>query len=172
MEVSSIHMNHKTKACFDFIVFHKNYAKLTEIKKHITNTNLDRLERKTLMRQSTTIGLPKNYDNIIISNDCGIKNNIFLETIEEDFKEKNNDDFNRNKDSSTIRSSLKLDNNLNSDENNLMLNKSDVIPYYIFEGLHCVQFKEIDMKEKGKENKGQTLNILWDDFALYDNIID
>ena len=173
MEVSSIHMNHKTKACFDFIVFHKNYAKLTGIKKHITNTNLDRLEMNTLMRQSTTIGLPKNYDNIITTNDSGIKNNIFLETIEEDFKEKNNDDFNRNKDSSTIRSSLKLDNNLNSDENNnLMLNKSDVIPNYIFESLHCVQFKEIDMKEKGKENKGKTLNILWDDFSLYDNIID
>ena len=172
MEVSSIHMNHKTKACFDFIIFHKNYTKLTGIKKHVTNINIDRLGMNTFLRQSTTIGLQKNYDNIITTNNSGIKNNLFLETIEEDIKDKNNDDFNRNNDSSTIRSSLKLNDNINSDENinNLILTKSDIIPNYILESLHCAQFKDNGIEEK--EKKGKTLNILWDDFTLYDNIID
>ena len=174
MEVSSLHMNHKTKACFDFIIFHKNFTKLTGIKKNITNINLDKIEINTLLRQTTTIGLPKNYETITTTNESGIKNKIFLDTIEEDIKEKSNDDFNRNKNSNTNNSPFNLYDKENSDENknNLMINKSDIIPSYIFESLHCIEIPEKGMEEKEKVNKGKNLKILWDDFALYDSIID
>ena len=174
MEVSSLHMNHKTKACFDFIIFHKNFSKLTGVKKNITNINLDKIEINTFMRQTTTIGLPKNYETITTTNESGTKNKIFLDTIEEDIKEKSNDDFNRNKNSNTNNSPFNLYDKENSDENknNLMINKSDIIPSYIFESLHCIEIPEKGMEEKEKVNKGKNLKILWDDFALYDSIID
>jgi hypothetical protein len=53
---------------------------------------------------------------------------------------------------------------------NLSINKIDIIPLYIFEGLH---YKDNKDKNSGlKENKGNNLKLIWIDFLLYDSIID
>ena len=176
LDASSLHMNYKAKACFDFIIFHKNYRRLTGIKKHITNTNLTRYTMGNLMRMSTTVGGPRNYDIFKQNKDTSHNNNLFLDTIEEDIKEKSNDDFNK-KNSGSNRGSLTLEeaNNINTEDNknnNLILNKTDIIPTYIFESLHFCQNKENNLEKEEEENKGKNLKIIWEDFSLYDSIID
>ena len=176
MDVSSIHMNYKAKACFDFIFFHKNYRQLTEVKKHITNTNLNRLTMGNVMRMSTTIGMTKNFD-VLQNKDTpnnNNKNNYILETIEEDIKGKSNDDFNSKNIGSNF-ASLTLEEDTKTEDNknkNLFLNKS-IIPKYIFESLHLNDKKEknLEIKEE-EENKGKNLKLIWEDFSLYDSIID
>ena len=176
IDVSSLHMNYKAKACFDFIIFHKNYRRLTGIKKHITNTNLSRYTMGNLMRMSTTIGAPRNYELFNNNKDTSNnKNNLFLDTIEEEIKEKSNDDFNK-KNSGSNRGSLTLEeanyaNTEDNKNNDLFLNKTDIIPTYIFESLHFIENKE-NNQEKKEEKKDKNLKIIWEDFALYDSIID
>ena len=76
------------------------------------------------------------------SND--INNKYILETVEEEEikekKEKSNDDFNNKKNLNSIVSSLNFDesNSINTENktNNSLINKSDIIPSFIFEGLH------------------------------------
>ena len=177
MDVSTLHMNYKAKACFDFIIFHKNYRQLTEVKKHITNTNLNRITTDNLMRMSTTIGIPKNFD-ILKNKDTPLNNNNFiLDTIEEDIKEKSNDDFDSKKTGSNLPSlTLEDDNYIKKEDNknnsNLFLNKSDIIPTYIFESLHLSENKENNIEKEEEENKGKNLKLIWEDFSLYDSIID
>ena len=97
-----------------------------------------------------------------------------MEENEENIKEKNNDDFNKINVSS-INSSFYLDepilekkSNENSDSNSLS-NISNIIPDYIFDGLHL---KDLKPNINEKDNKNKTLKIYWEDFSLYDGIID
>ena len=177
LEVSSLQMNYKTKACFDFIIFHKNFSKLTGIKKHVTNVNLNRMSMKNFLRHSVTLDSnTKSINNSEKKTSNDINNNYILETVEEEeIKEKSNDDFNNKKNLNSIVSSLNFDesNSINTENktNNSLLNKSDIIPSFIFEGLHY-EYKGIKSKENETEIKGKTLKVLWEDFILYDSIID
>ena len=170
---SSFQINYKAMACFDFILFHKNFTQLIGFKKHITNMNVTRFSKNNLMRQSTLIKHSKfntlNTNNIINDNQA-TSNDYILETIKEDIKEKSNDDFNSNKNSNAISSSLYLDENIsNTEENNNNLNKNDIIPSYIFNNLHYIESKENGEK---LESKGNNLKSIWADFSLFDSIID
>ena len=177
IEASSLNMNTKSKACFDFIIFHKNFRKLTGLKKHITNTNLNRMTMNNLFRQSTILedsrlNAINNNDKISTNN----KNNYILETVDEEIKEKSNDDFNNKKNLNSITSSLKFESpnsliNLENKSNSSLFNKSDIIPSFIFEGLHYT-YKVNNSEEKETDIKRKNLKELWEDFILYDNIID
>ena len=176
MDVSSLHMNYKAKACFDFIIFHKNFRQLTEVKKHITNLNLNKFASDNLMRMSTTVGIPRNFDILNKNKDTSINNNFILDTVEEDIKEKSNDDFNSKKTSSNLASLTLEDANYikteDNNNNNIFLNKNNIIPTYIFESLHFSENQEKNSKKNEEENKGKNLKLIWEDFTLYDNIID
>ena len=172
MEVSTLHMNHKAKCFFDFIIFHKNYDKLTEAKKNISNKNLSRfvtspILRKTITNEGLAFGKTSHFldklkeDNII---------------LEEDNKQiKRNDDFNQK----TNINSINLDNiNIsNSEENKFndpFINDGDIIPSYIYSSLHCDKFpgKENNDNLDTEDDIGGNLKFIWDDFSLYDGIID
>ena len=91
-----------------------------------------------------------------------------MEENEESIKEKNNDDFNKIN-MSSINSSFYLDepivekkSNENSDSNSLS-NISNIIPDYIFDGLHL---KDLKPNINEKDNKNKTLKIYWEDFSL------
>ena len=103
MDVSSINMNYKAKACFDFILFHKNFSQLTGLKKHITHTNLNRYSINNYLRQSSTMkgsNFNLDFNNTNSKSKFSVNNNkLFLDTIDEDKKEKSNDDFNNRKNS-------------------------------------------------------------------------
>ena len=163
MEISSVHINYKTKYCFDFIIYHKN--NLTGIKKPIFGNDI-KYDDNDEPRKSTR----NNFTNVI--NKLGLNTDLILEEDEESFKEKSNDDFNKIN-MSSISSSFNLDEpniekneNENSDSNSLS-NLSNIIPDYIFDGLHLK-----DLKSDIKDNKDKTLKIYWEDFSLYDGIID
>ena len=107
-------------------------------------------------------------------NKLGLKTDLILEEDEEDIKEKNNnDDFNKIN-INTINSSFNLyedvDNNSNDNsDNNSPSNTSNIIPDYIFDGLHL---NDLKTNQNEKENNEKTLKIQWEDFSLYDGIID
>ena len=179
MDISSIHMNYKAKACFDFILFHKNYVELTGFKKHVTNKYLNRYKKDDLRKSHVIQRERWNEDsnNENNSNRITINNNIntfHLDIIEEDIKEKSNDDFNNKRNSIKI---LNLDENPETTlegkfDNNYIINKTDVIPSYIFKSLHCDNTKINILENIENEKKGNNLKIIWEDFSLYDSIID
>ena len=163
MGISSIHMNYKTKYCFDFIIYHKYFSNINGISKHLSSNNI-RYSSLDVQRQSTSGILKPNINNF------GLNTNLILEENVEDIKDKSNDDFNKININS-YNSSFNLDENdseKNSNENsdsNSLSNISNIIPDYIFDGLHLDDSCE-------KENKDKTLKIYWEDFSLYDSIID
>ena len=182
-EVSSFHMNYKTKYFFDFILFHKNYSQIVGLKKNKTNINLNRLSMSDFKKPSSTMEVTS-YDSKN-SRLSAINENKILEILEEKKREKKEkqeksiDDFNTNdeQNSNLISTSLNKDesNNDDKDNKNSVLNKSDVIPLYIFNGLHC------NLEENNGENnedlnkegdKGRNLQKIWEDFILFDNVID
>ena len=179
MDVSSINMNYKAKACFDFILFHKNFSQLTGLKKHITHTNLNRYSINNYLRQSSTMkgsNFNLDFNNTNSKSKFSVNNNkLFLDTIDEDKKEKSNDDFNNRKNSNSFQL-LDLEETPKEKEeekgNNFYFNKTDIIPSYIFESLHCNNLEDYDSEEEEKTKKGNNLKILWEDFNLYDSIID
>ena len=167
MDLSSIQMNDKAKFCFEFIIFHKDFNYLTGIKK-INN----RIPVKNFLKQSSTVEVPRNTDNYNMKN-----NNINIENINDDIKEKNNDDFNNQINTNTITTSLNLDPekiNLedNNNSNDIVFNKSSIIPSYIFSGLHIKKQENNNQDNEIVENKGKNLQTIWEDFALYDSVID
>ena len=176
MEVSPLQMNYKAKACFDFIIFHKNYDKLIAKRSHITNNiNNDNSMARNFLMKSPTITNSRKFNTININNDNIFTNNVddILDIIDEEMKGKNYDDFNNKKDFDSISSSLGLDNiNPKEKENkNILLNKNEIIPSYIFEGLHCKEQNENSSDSKENEMK-RNLKLIWEDFLLYDSIID
>ena len=179
MDISSIHMNYKAKACFDFILFHKNYTSLTGFRKHITNRNLNRYRREDL-RKSHVVGRGKwddDSNNTNTSNRITINNNInnlHLDIIEEDIKEKSNDDFDNRRNSIQILDLEEAPETTLKDKNgsNYIKNKTNVIPSYIFKSLHCNDIKNDNLENIEKEKKGNNLKTTWEDFSLYDSVID
>ena len=173
MDVSSLHMNYKTKSCFEFIVFHKCFDQLTGMKKNITNTNLMRVTMNPKLKKSITKeNIGESHNSINTFNRINMDNNLILDKIEENPSEKRIDDFHRRKSINSIN--LEEPNSSNSEgvnNNNSLLNKTEIIPAYIFNSLHCHNPLD-NNQEKGKDNKGRNLKIIWEDFSLYDNIID
>ena len=175
IEVSPFHMNYKTKACFYFIIFHKYFTQLTGFRNNITNNNENGIKRNFL-NKSVTISDSRKFNTInnnSINDDNILPNeNYNFEVIDKDLIEKTNNESNNKKDYNSISPSLELDNPVPKEyrTKNLSLNKIDIIPPYIFEGLH---FKDnIDKNSELKENKGNNLKSIWEDFPLYDSIID
>ena len=174
MDVSSLHMNYKAKACFDFIVFHKNFAQLTGSKKFIKSTNTKNITEKDFVKQNTEDIKNLNFDFINVDTDFSINNNdIIIEKDEEDINDKDNGNFKINKNPKSISISLNLnalpnsekDNNDNKDSK-----KNEIIPSYIFKNLHFPESEDNNLEKI--EEKGKTLKLLWEDFSLYDSIID
>ena len=165
MGISSLYINYKTKYCFDFIIHHK--GNLTGIKKHISSNDI-KFTYNEITRQSTTNNLLRTINKL------GLRTDLILEEDEEDIKEKNNnDDFNKIN-INTINSSFNLyedvDNNSNDNsDSNSPSNTSNIIPDYIFDGLHL---NDLKTNQNEKENNEKTLKIQWEDFSLYDGIID
>ena len=170
MEVSSLHMNHKAKCFFDFIIFHKDYDKLTGTKKHISNTNLSRfiispVLRKTITNEGLAFGKTSHFldklkeDNII---------------LEEDNKQiKRNDDFNQKTNINSINlDEINISNKEEKKFNDPFINDGDIIPSYIFSSLHCDQYPENGNSLDKEDDIGGNLKFIWDDFSLYDGIID
>ena len=162
MRISSIHMNHRAKYCFEFMIYHKNAHNFTRLKKQLSNNNI-KLSFNDIPRQSTTANLLSKI------NDLRIYSNLIFEDDEENIKDKINDDFNKY--------------NINTSNNSFNLNEPDpeekvneknesysisnnfnIIPDYIYQGLH--------LNDNEKYNKEKTLKSYWKDFALYDGIID
>ena len=79
IDISSVHINYKTKYCFDFIIYHKN--NLTGIKKPIF-INDNKYDDNDEPRKSTR----NNFVNAI--NKFGISTDLILEENEENIKEK------------------------------------------------------------------------------------
>ena len=159
MDISSIHMNYKAKYCFDFILFHKNYHQITGAKNHISNSSLRMSYNNDVVRLNTNF-------NVIGNLNLGLNNNIEEEN-NEDIIQKNNDDFNKIN-INIINTNFNIvdsDSEKNSDSNSLST-KSDIIPEYIFDGLHLNESKN------DNEKKEKTLKAYWKDFSLYDIIID
>ena len=159
MDISSIHMNYKAKYCFDFILFHKNYHQITGAKNHISNSSLRMSYNNDVFRLNTNF-------NVIGNLNLGLNNNIEEEN-NEDIIQKNNDDFNKIN-INIINTNFNIvdsDSEKNSDSNSLST-KSDIIPEYIFDGLHLNESKN------DNEKKEKTLKAYWKDFSLYDIIID
>ena len=178
MDVSTVHMNYKTKYCFDFLFYHKNYNKLLGVKKNKTNTDLNKFTMNDYLKQSKTIQLPRDFtiENFNINRVATINNTNFIsEIINEVVKEKSNDDFNSRKKSNLICTSLNLEppnSNFKDNKNTISsLNKTEIIPSYLFDNLHCENYEQNNKDEK-KEKKGKNLKVIWEDFNLFDNIID
>ena len=161
--IPSIQMYHKAKYCFYFIIFHKNFYNITGIKRHGSNSNIQ-FSHQEIGRQSTS-------NNLITDiNKFGLNTNLIFDDKEEDIKDKSIDDFNQIN-LNNINNSFNLNeheseknSNENSDSNSIS-NISNIIPDYIFEGLHLNNLNE-------KNNKEKALKIIWEDFSLYDGIID
>ena len=172
IEVSSSHMNYKTKYFFDFILFYKNYNQIIGLKKHYSNIEFNRLSIDNVIKTSTTM------ENINFdpkkSRLSAINENCISEILNKKEK-KSSDDFNNNKQNSNLfHSSLNIDISDDNDEDkkNSSINKSDIIPSYIINGLHCKNLEE-NKEELIKEvDKGRNLQKIWEDFNLFDNVID
>ena len=172
MEVSSLHMNHKAKCFFDFIIFHKNYDKLTGAKKNISNTNLARFDTSPVLRKTiTNEGFAFGKTSLFL--DKLKEDNIILE---EDNKQiKRNDDFNQKTNINSIN--LNEINTSISEENKFndpFINDGDIIPSYIYSSLHCDQLPGDGNNDNfdSEDDIGGNLKFIWDDFSLYDGIID
>ena len=171
IDASTFNMNYKAKHFFDFILFHKNYNKLIGLKRLKTNNNINRLSLNNFVKPSSTLELTKfdpKKNRLSLVND-----NIPPEILEQKIKEKSNDDFNNNNQNSNLmRSSLKIDESNKINNNNSPFNKSEIIPSYIFNGLHCKDFdeKSEDLEKEGE--KGKNLQKIWEDFNLFDSVID
>ena len=159
-------MNHKAKCFFDFIIFHKNYDKLTGTKKHISNTNLSRFVISPVLRKTiTNEGLAFSKTSHFL--DKLKEDNIILE--EDDKQIKRNDDFNQKANINSIN----LDEiNISSKEepkfNDPFINDGDIIPSYIYSSLHCEQSLGNENNFDTEEDIGGNLKFIWDDFYLYD----
>ena len=165
--ISSIHMNYKTKYFFDFMIFHKNFHSLTGIKRNVSNNHI-RFNEFDIRRKITANNLITNINKL------GLNTTLNLEENGKYIINKNIDDFNKiNINSNDNSFSLKeYDSEKNSNEDNdsiSLSNISNIIPEYIFEGLYLNELK-IDINKKDKNEN--TLNIYWQDFSLYDGIID
>jgi len=168
MDVSSLHMNFKSKICFYFMIFHKDLIQINGIKRNIT------FSRKNYLRLNSAVDSSRKNTDFINKNlkNKNEKNNnsIILKTINEKDKDKNNDDFKKKK-SINLNFTLNLD-KIELYNDNLFKNKSDIIPSYIFNNLHCDEFINNNLGKNGESNKAENLKIIWDDFILYDTIID
>ena len=182
-DISSLDMNYKTKFFFDFIIFHKDFNQLTGKRKSIANSNnkTNKTENKSSFRQTMTMNFSINDYDISGSHKRTSSSNIFnLEIIEEDNSEKSYDDFNNKINNYVIiNKSINIEENKNKNEdmkdykdNNNSGNRSDIIPSYVFNSLHYQKPKDKEQNEIIEENKGKNLIMIWDDFYLYDNIID
>ena len=165
MGISSIYINYKTKYCFDFMLYHKN--NLTGNAGRVSK-NDNKFAFQDVARKSTTINILKAINKL------GLNTDLILEENEEDIKDKSNDDFNKIN-MNSINSSFHLDdpeeekNSDDNDDSNSLSNLSDIIPDYIFDGLHV---KDLKININEKNIKDRTLKIYWEDFSLYDGIID
>ena len=173
MDLSTLHMNYKSKACFYFIIFHKYLTHVTGIKSKIIKKNTINESKINCLRRNSTIdnrGYSEILNNISNSTNNKNKNIIFLETINKDFKDKTNDDFDKKKKIKSINS-LNLE-ELDLSNENTFLNKSDIIPSYIFNSLHCDNYIKNNLGKKEEDIKDKNLKLIWEDFNLYDTIID
>ena len=136
-------INIKTETCFEFLVFYKNEENLFKI-------DYDLNENRSISYDIKLTQKKNNEEN----------NNIII----------NDDILNIN--------SINDENNKLEKKNNLLISKTEIndsymqkirdyIPKYIIEGLNISE--EFDSNNK---NEIKTLNEIWKDFSIYDNIID
>ena len=167
LKISPINMNHKASYFFDFMIYYKNFQGLAGIKGQGLNNNI----------QSKNIDINKqdSENNLIITvNNLKLDTNLILEEKKEDIKIKNNEEFNKNDENLKINTFPLKENNSkkNSTQNNNNIsvsNISDIIPKYIFKGLHLNELNTDTNKNHNNEN---TLQNYWQDFSLFYSIID
>ena len=138
-------INIKTETCFEFLVLYKNSENLFKI-----DYDLNINENRSVSCSVSSSYKKKNEENNnIIIND----NNLNINSI--------NDENNNLEGNNTLLMSKTEIND------SYMQKLKDYIPKYIIEGLHISE--EID---NNNNNKIKTLNEIWKDFSIYDNIID
>ena len=161
-------INIKTEACFEFLVYYKNSENLFKINFEIGNkevrsvscffTKLSKSDFNDIKDENNNENenLNDNENKNVIN-----ENKINLESI-------NNDDDN------TIFNS-KTENNIEENKNSLLMTRTEInesnilqvkdyLPKYILEGLF--------IKDSNNSSQVKTLSEIWEDFSIYDNIID
>ena len=166
MEIKSINMEQKTKFFFDFIIYYKNFQSLAEIKEQDLNNN-NQSKNFGLNRQDTINNLVATVNNLELDT------NLILEEKKEDIKNQIDEDL--NKEDEYLKTNTftykKKDSKTNSSKNNHNIsvsNISDIIPDYIFNSL---ELNELKIDNKIKQNNENALKNYWQDFSLFDSII-
>ena len=162
MKIPSIHMNQKAKFFFYFMIYYKNFQSLAGIKQQDLNNdiqpkNIDINGQNSINNQTTTI------------NNLELDTNIISEEKKDDIKNKVNEDFNKLDGNLKINTFELKENNSQKNYNISISNISDIIPDYIFESLHLNELKSDNKIELNNEN---SLKNYWQDFALFNSIID
>ena len=158
-ELPSINMNYKAKYFFLFMIYHKNFKSLTGIDNDIN-------------AQISSHNITRTINNIKLNN------KIISEEKKENIKSKNNEELdkkNGNLNLKKVENSFKLkkddsEKNLNKKKDNIYVSDFyDIIPDYIFDGLHL---KKINSDMNTKDSDENSLQNYWEDFSLYKSIID
>ena len=146
---SSEYINLKAEACFEFMIFYKNSEKL------YNNNNINKKEEditNNLFNKSEINENEQKLDNkinndYVIIKDKNDVNNIYSINNTSNIIEENNEAL------------------ISTDKNDsLFSNLKDSIPKYYLDGLY--------FSESNDNNSNKTLNEIWEDFLIYDSIID
>ena len=160
-------INLKTQACYEFMIFYKKSEELFNIdykinKKEIRSIScffspLPKSELKEY-EQELNEKLKEDQNNNNIINDNNINNNI----INDEKKSNSINDSNQMEENNTLLMSKTV-----VKEDKLFPKLINYIPKYILDGLFYSK-----SNDDNKNNNSQTLNEIWKDFTIYDNIID
>ena len=160
-------INLKTQACYEFMIFYKKSEELFNIdyeinKKEIRSiscyfTALSKSELKEF-KQDSNEKLKEEQNNNNIINDNKIDNNI----INDEKKSDSINDSNPIEENNTLLMSKTV-----VKEDKLISKLINYIPKYILDGLYYS-----NSNDDNTNNNSQTLNEIWKDFTIYDNIID
>ena len=160
-------INLKTQACYEFMIFYKKSEELFNIDYEINKKEnrsiscffspLPKSELKEY-EQELNEKLKEDQNNNNIINDNNINNNI----INDEKKSNSINDSNQMEENNTLLMSKTV-----VKEDKLFPKLINYIPKYILDGLFYSK-----SNDNNKNNNSQTLNEIWKDFTIYDNIID
>ena len=160
-------INLKTQACYEFMIFYKKSEELFNIDYEINKKEnrsiscffspLPKSELKEY-EQELNEKLKEDQNNNNIINDNNINNNI----INDEKKSNSINDSNQMEENNTLLMSKTV-----VKEDKLFPKLINYIPKYILDGLFYSK-----SNDDNKNNNSQTLNEIWKDFTIYDNIID
>ena len=107
-------------------------------------------------------------ENLIILYNDGYESPLDMYIRKKNLKRKNDEESDTKEDKNKIDN---ISDNFQKYKNKLK-NNNDLIPNYVYDGIHFNEEIIKNLKEPNKKEKSATLNQIWNDFNLYDSIID